>query len=82
MLIRMCMYIGAEVCAIRVHIYMYIYIYMYVYMGTCICWEIDRNTFMHAQAITENMFCVVTIKEPPVGFEPTTSRLLSGCSAN
>jgi hypothetical protein len=21
-------------------------------------------------------------KEPPVGFEPTTSRLLSGCSAN
>ena len=55
---------------------------MYVYMGTCICWEIDRNTFMHAQAITENMFCVVTIKEPPVGFEPTTSRLLSGCSAN
>ena len=22
------------------------------------------------------------INEPPVGFEPTTSRLLSGCSAN
>jgi len=21
-------------------------------------------------------------KKPPVGFEPTTSRLLSGCSAN
>ena len=26
--------------------------------------------------------CTEHTKEPPVGFEPTTSRLLSGCSAN
>ena len=33
-----------------------------------------------AKADQDNTFIVS--KEPPVGFEPTTSRLLSGCSAN
>ena len=41
---------------------------------------LQRNKFWRKETDHNNTF--ILAKEPPVGFEPTTSRLLSGCSAN
>ena len=53
-------------------------VHPYMWMRPCVC-QADSPTYFRTEP--PNLETAYEM-EPPVGFEPTTSRLLSGCSAN